>query len=112
MQLTTEEQGSELIQQFASRHCRMLAEKIETHAAFLRARDQGFVDFQSYFFRRPEMLSTRDMPAHRLHYLRMFSGSISPGSRYPRTGKADPGGGVGVLSAAPVLELGHVQLHA
>jgi EAL and modified HD-GYP domain-containing signal transduction protein len=50
----------------------MLAEKIETHGDFVRARDQGFVYFQGYFFRRPEMLSTRDMPAHRLNYLRML----------------------------------------
>lgn len=72
MQLTTEEERADMIKQFASRHCRMLAEKIETPAEFLRARDQGFVYFQGYFFRRPEMLSTRDMPAHQLHYLRML----------------------------------------
>jgi c-di-GMP-related signal transduction protein len=72
MQLTTEEQRSQLIKQFASRHCRMLAEKIETHDEFVRARDLGFVYFQGYFFRRPEMLSTRDMPANRLHYLKML----------------------------------------
>jgi len=72
MQLTTEEERADLIKQFASRHCRMLAEKIETHAEFLRARDQGFVYFQGYFFRRPEMVSTHDMPAHQLHYLRML----------------------------------------
>jgi c-di-GMP-related signal transduction protein len=50
----------------------MLAEKIETHADFIRARDQRFVYFQGFFFRRPEMLSTRDMPANRLNYLRML----------------------------------------
>ena len=72
MQLTTEEQRSDLIKQFASRHCRMLAEKIETHAEFVRARDQGFAYFQGYFFRRPEILSTRDMPPQQLHYLRML----------------------------------------
>jgi len=38
----------------------------------VRARDQGFVYFQGYFFRRPEMLSMRDMPANRLNYLRML----------------------------------------
>jgi len=58
MQLTTEEQRLALIQQFG-RRCRMLAEKIETQAEFVRARDQGFVYFQGYFFRRPEMMNTR-----------------------------------------------------
>ncbi len=50
----------------------MLAEKIETHGDFVQARDQGFVFFQGYFFRRPEMLNTRDMPANRLNYLRLL----------------------------------------
>jgi len=72
MQLTTEEERVELVKQFGSTHCRMLAEKIETHSDFVRARDQGFVYFQGYFFRRPEMLSTHDMPANQLNYLRML----------------------------------------
>jgi len=72
MQLTTEQERIALMKQFGPWRCRMLAEKIETHADFIRARDQGFVYFQGYFFRRPEMLSTRDMPANRLNYLRML----------------------------------------
>jgi EAL and modified HD-GYP domain-containing signal transduction protein len=50
----------------------MLAEKVETQADFTEARDRGFVYFQGYFFRRPEMLNTRDMPANRLQCLRML----------------------------------------
>ena len=72
MQLTTEEQRTAIIKRFAPRHTRMLAEKIETHADFVRAREQGFVYFQGYFFRRPETLNTRDMPTNSLHYLRML----------------------------------------
>lgn len=72
MQLTTEEQREALIKRFGPWRCRMLAEKIETQAEFLRARDQGFVYFQGYFFRRPEMMNTRDMPANRMNYLRML----------------------------------------
>lgn len=72
MQLTTEQQRAALIKKFGPWRCRMLAEKVETHADFVRARDQGFVYFQGYFFRRPEMLTTREMPANRLNYLRML----------------------------------------
>ena len=72
MQLTTEEQRLDLIKRYGPWRCRMLAEKIETQAEFLRAREQGFVYFQGYFFRRPEMLNTRDMPANKLNYLRML----------------------------------------
>jgi c-di-GMP-related signal transduction protein len=70
--LTTEEQRAELVRRHGPWRSRMLAEKVETQHDFLRARDQGFVYFQGYFFRRPEMLSTRDMPANRLNYLRML----------------------------------------
>ena len=73
MQLTTEAQREVLIKQFGPWHCRMLAEKIETQGDFVRAREQGFVYFQGYFFRRPEMMNTRDMPANRLNYLRMLA---------------------------------------
>ncbi len=50
----------------------MLAEKIETYEEFAHARDLGFVYFQGYFFRRPEMMATHDMPANHLNYLRML----------------------------------------
>jgi EAL and modified HD-GYP domain-containing signal transduction protein len=72
MQLTTEQQRAALVKKFGPWRCRMLAEKVETHADFVRARDMGFVYFQGYFFRRPEMLTTREMPANRLNYLRVL----------------------------------------
>jgi c-di-GMP-related signal transduction protein len=72
MRLTTEAQRAELMKQFGQLHCRMLAEKIESHEEFVRAQAQGFVYFQGYFFRRPEMLSTRELPANRVNYLRML----------------------------------------
>jgi EAL and modified HD-GYP domain-containing signal transduction protein len=70
--LTTDAQRQEIIRRFGASDCRMLAEKIETQAAFIQTRDQGFTYFQGYFFRRPEMLTTREMPANRLSYLRML----------------------------------------
>jgi EAL and modified HD-GYP domain-containing signal transduction protein len=72
MQLTTEDERAVLIKKFGPWRCRMLAEKIETQAEFARARDAGFVYFQGYFFRRPEMINTRDLPANRMNYLRML----------------------------------------
>lgn len=72
MQLTTEEERGDLVKQFGSTYCRMLAEKIETHTDFVRAREQGFVYFQGYFLRRPETLSTHDLPANQWNYLRML----------------------------------------
>lgn len=72
LKLTTVEQRAALIKRYGPWRCRMLAEKVETQEEFAQARDQGFVYFQGYFFRKPEMLATRDMPANRLNYLRML----------------------------------------
>lgn len=71
MQLTSEKQRDALMERFGCRRCRMLAEKVETYEEFARARDHGFVYFQGFFFRRPEMITTHDLPANRLNYLRM-----------------------------------------
>jgi len=72
LQLTNEIQRAALVQRFGPWRRRMLAEKVETQRDFDRARDQGFVYFQGYFFRRPELLSTHDLPANQLNYLRML----------------------------------------
>ena len=69
---TIEQQRAPLIKQFGPWRCRLLAEKIVTQGDFVRARDQGLVYFQGYFFRRPEMMNTHDLPANQLHYLRML----------------------------------------
>jgi c-di-GMP-related signal transduction protein len=54
-----------------SRH-RMLAEKVETREEFLAAKAAGFIYFQGYFFRKPEILTTHEIPANRANYLRMW----------------------------------------
>jgi c-di-GMP-related signal transduction protein len=77
LQLTTLEQRAALVK-LHGRRCRMLAEKVETQQEFAEARDQGWVYFQGYFFRRPEMLTTRDMPANRLSFLRMLQAVSQP----------------------------------
>ena len=78
LKLTTPEQRAALIRRHGGAHCRMLAEKVETQQEFAEARDLGFVYFQGYFFRRPEMLSTHDMAANRMNYLRMLQAVSLP----------------------------------
>jgi c-di-GMP-related signal transduction protein len=69
LKLTTLAQRAALMKKHS---CRMLAEKVETHAEFAAARDQGFLYFQGYFLRRPEMMTTHDVPANRANYMRML----------------------------------------
>jgi c-di-GMP-related signal transduction protein len=65
-------QCAELIKRYGPWRCRMLAEKVETREEFVTARKAGFLYFQGYFFRRPETLTTQEIPANRLNYLRML----------------------------------------
>ena len=72
------EQAAELVKRHGPWRCRMLAEKVETREEFLAAKKAGFVYFQGYFFRRPEMLSTHEIPANQLNYLRMWQAVARP----------------------------------
>lgn len=69
---TTAEQQADLVRQFGSWHCRMLAEKVETRDEFFAARKGGFLYFQGYFFRQPEVLTAHEVPANRIHYVQML----------------------------------------
>ncbi len=72
LKLTTIEQRAALIKKHGPWRCRMLAEKVENHADFVSAKEQGFVYFQGYFLRRPEMMTTHDVPLNSLNYVRML----------------------------------------
>jgi len=69
---TKTEERAALIRQFGKGKRQMLAEKIETPLEFRQARDMGFVLFQGHFFRHPEILTTREVPASKLHHLRLL----------------------------------------
>jgi EAL and modified HD-GYP domain-containing signal transduction protein len=51
----------------------MLAQKVETREAFVSAKNHGFTRFQGYFFRRPESLRARQIPASQVTYVRLLS---------------------------------------
>ena len=59
--------------------CRMLAEKVETREEFTAAaKAAGFIYFQGYFFRRPEVLHAKEIPANRLNCLRLLKTVSEP----------------------------------
>jgi c-di-GMP-related signal transduction protein len=78
LKLTTREQRAALLKQHRTGRCRMLAEKVEDHADFIAARGMGFVFFQGYFLRRPEIITAHDVPGNRLNYLRMLQAVSQP----------------------------------
>jgi c-di-GMP-related signal transduction protein len=72
VRVTRPEERAGMMRQFASPKCKMLAEKLETPHEFQQARAMGFVYFQGYFFCRPELVIGREVPASRLHYIRLL----------------------------------------
>lgn len=74
---TSHDQQAALVRQFGKQHL-MLAEKVETRQEFQATRTMGFVYFQGYFFRQPEVVSARDIPANNANYLRMLQAVSGP----------------------------------
>jgi EAL and modified HD-GYP domain-containing signal transduction protein len=78
LQETTEEQRATLISRFGPWRCRLLAEKVETREQFAATKKAGFVYFQGYFFRRPELMKAKEVPANRLAYMRLLQAISQP----------------------------------
>ncbi len=72
LRATTPQQRCAMLDKYSSLNCRMLAEKVETQQEFRESRSLGFVYFQGFFFRRPELMMGRNVPAIRMHYLRLL----------------------------------------
>lgn len=61
-----------MIRRYGPWRCRMLAEKVETQQEYRETANDGFLYFQGYFFRKPELMTAREIPANRVNYLRML----------------------------------------
>ncbi len=71
--LTTERDvRSDLVRRFGPFGIKFLAEKIENQEMFNEAKESGYTYCQGYFFCRPTIISGRDIPALKLHYLRLL----------------------------------------
>jgi c-di-GMP-related signal transduction protein len=75
---TTPAECAAMIKRYGPWRCRMLAEKVETREEFVAASKAGFVYFQGYFFRRPEVLATHEVPTNRINYVRMLQTVSKP----------------------------------
>jgi len=78
LRATSPADAATMVKRYGPWRCRMLAEKVETRAEFLTAKKAGFLYFQGYFFRRPETLTTHEIPANRINYLRMLKAVSRP----------------------------------
>lgn len=71
------DQCAALATQYSSR-CRMLALEVESQSDLATAKSNGFDLFQGYFFRRPERIRAREIPAAQATYLRLLEAISKP----------------------------------
>jgi c-di-GMP-related signal transduction protein len=73
-----QEQSAAMAARHAGTQRRMLAHKVETRVQFLTALKDGFTLFQGYFFRHPERMRARHIPANQASYLRLLQAISTP----------------------------------
>jgi len=66
---TEKEARSGLVQEFGPSGVRFLAEKVETLEMLEEAKGMGYAYCQGYFFSQPKIISGKDIPGFKLHYL-------------------------------------------
>lgn len=69
---TTMEESRMIVEQYAPKGIKLLAEKTETLEEFTAAKGIGFVYFQGYFFSKPVIVSRKDIPSAKINHLRMI----------------------------------------
>jgi c-di-GMP-related signal transduction protein len=69
---TTPEESVAIVKKYEPWRCRLLAEKVEMREEFAATKAAGFIYFQGYFFRRPEVLHAKEIPANGMNYLRLL----------------------------------------
>jgi len=74
----TTEQSAATTARYASKQRQMLAQRVETRVQFLNAHKDGFSLFQGYFFRHPERMRARHIPANQASYLRLLQAIAAP----------------------------------
>lgn len=78
IQQTTPEHYATMMTKYGSWLRHLLAEKVETREEFTATKKAGFTYFQGYFFRRPEVMQAKEIPASRVNYLRLLRAVSQP----------------------------------
>lgn len=70
---TTKQFQEELVRKYHPYHIKFLAEKVETREEFLFAKHAGYTYFQGYFFSRPNIFSSHDVPVYLKTYYHILA---------------------------------------
>jgi EAL and modified HD-GYP domain-containing signal transduction protein len=73
IQATPLESVGDIVKKLTKNGVDLLAEKVETHDEFKRALAMGFRYFQGFFFSKPEVLKSREIPTSQMHLLEIMA---------------------------------------
>jgi c-di-GMP-related signal transduction protein len=71
-----------LARKYTDNNIGLLAEKVETESEFREARELGFSYFQGYFFCKPSMVETREIPGNKAIQLQLLAAVAAPELRF------------------------------
>lgn len=69
---TGKKDRGKVIKRFKDKNIKFLAEKVETRALFEEAVQLGYSYFQGYFFSKPVIISSQDVPVQKTNYLQII----------------------------------------
>lgn len=80
--LSNKEEQRKMAERCIPKGIKMLAEKVETWEVYQEAKEMGYCYFQGYYFSKPTILSTKDIPGFKLHYLQILQEIQKPQLSY------------------------------
>jgi c-di-GMP-related signal transduction protein len=84
VRITGKPEQERLLRTYQPRGIAMLAEKVETYEEFEWTRAAGYDYFQGYFFARPSLIRSQQVPANKLHCLRLLTEVQKPDLDFKR----------------------------
>lgn len=78
VRVTTIEQQQQLFELAHKHNLQLLAEKIETHQEYIQCKKRGYDYYQGFFFSKPSILSSIDIPTFPYKYLRLIQQLSEP----------------------------------
>jgi len=81
-QLLDGNEREQIARKYRAGNIALLAEKVETESELSEARQLGYGYFQGYFFCRPSMIETRDIPGNKLVHLQLLNAVATPQLNY------------------------------
>jgi len=70
--MTPRKERQEMIQRLSGYSIKFLAEKVETQEEFQDALEMGYSYFQGYFFCKPSILSSKNLPGYKTNYFHIL----------------------------------------